>query len=268
MPKARAPLDVDRYQELHRQGRSLRQIAKELGMPESTLRDNLRVMQKAQAAQGLPQVGQGPLQGDQGILECPLHVNQGLPQGPPQEAQGVRPPDVSLGPPQPDQAETVALAGRAAPLSPRGGPEDTSGGPQGTPDVSLGGPPLYVHPGIPDDSEESVVGGEHIEEVHPGAPSLPLTGIQKGDQAPPIGQLSPQLVEALTTAWPEIQHMLEWWRTRQQLQHEPAEKLERVTYHVAPTWIEAVKREADLTGESYAAIVNRAFAQYFAGKST
>jgi hypothetical protein len=44
--------------------------------------------------------------------------------------------------------------------------------------------------------------------------------------------------------------------------------LERVTYHVAPTWIEAVKREADLTGESYAAIVNRAFAQYFAGKST
>jgi hypothetical protein len=29
-----------------------------------------------------------------------------------------------------------------------------------------------------------------------------------------------------------------------------------------------VKREAELTGESYAAIVNRAFAQYFAGKST
>jgi hypothetical protein len=83
-----------------------------------------------------------------------------------------------------------------------------------------------------------------------------------------MAQLSPQLVEALTTAWPELQHMLEWWRTRQQLQLEPAEKLERVTYHVAPRWIEAVKREADLTGESYAAIVNRAFAQYFAGKST
>jgi hypothetical protein len=33
-------------------------------------------------------------------------------------------------------------------------------------------------------------------------------------------------------------------------------------------FIEAVRREADLTGESYAAIVNRAFAQYFARKST
>ena len=271
MPKARAPLDVDRYQDLHRQGRSLRQIAKELGMPESTLRDNLRVMQKAQAAQGLPQVDQGPLQGDQGVPECPLHVDQGLPQGLPQEDQGVRPPDVSLGPPGPDQAETAALSGRAAPPSPMGGPEDTSGGPQGTPDVSLGGPPLYVHPGIPDDSEESVVSGEHIEEVHPGAPSLPLTGMQKGDQGPPLGQLSPQLVEELTTAWPDFVQMLTWWRDRQRLVQDaaaPERQLERQTYHIEKRFIEAVRREADLTGESYAAIVNRAFAQYFAGKST
>jgi hypothetical protein len=50
--------------------------------------------------------------------------------------------------------------------------------------------------------------------------------------------------------------------------HEPPEKLERVTYHVAPKWIEAVRREADLTGESYAAVVNRAFTQYFVGRST
>jgi hypothetical protein len=62
--------------------------------------------------------------------------------------------------------------------------------------------------------------------------------------------------------------MLEWWRARQQSTQEPNERLERVTYHVAPKWIEAVKREAELTGESYAAIVNRAFAQYFTGKST
>jgi hypothetical protein len=245
MPKARTPLDYDRYQELHAQRLSLRQIAKELGIPESTLRDNLKMMRKAQASHGLLQSDQGPPQGD----------------------QSGRPPHVALGPPQPDQAETVVLASHAIPTPYAGGPEDATGGPQGTPDVSLGGPPLYVHPGIPDDSEESVVGGEHIEEVHPGVPSLPLTGIQEGDQGPPMGQLSPQLVEALTTAWPEIQQMLEWWRTRQQPRHEPAEKLERVTYHVAPTWIEAVKREADLTGESYAAIVNRAFVQYFAGKS-
>jgi hypothetical protein len=61
--------------------------------------------------------------------------------------------------------------------------------------------------------------------------------------------------------------MLAWWRERQRSALEPGEKLERVTYHVAPKWIAAVKREADLTGESYAAIVNRAFAQYFASKS-
>ena len=54
MPKARTPLDYDRYQELHAQGLSLRQIAKELGIPESTLPDNLKMMQKAQASHGLP----------------------------------------------------------------------------------------------------------------------------------------------------------------------------------------------------------------------
>ena len=72
----------------------------------------------------------------------------------------------------------------------------------------------------------------------------------------------------LTAAWPDLAHMLEWWRQRQQSAQEPPEKLERVTYHVSPTWIEAVRREADLTGESYAAVVNRAFAAYFGAKST
>src|SRR5262249_52417163 len=113
---------------------------------------------------------------------------------------------------------------------------------------------------------ESVVGSEDIAEVHRGVPSLPLTGIPEGDSGPPVEHLSPPLAEALTAAWPELQQMLEWWPARRQQQHEPTEKLERVTYHVAPRWIAAVKREADLTGESYAAIVNRALAQYFAGK--
>ena len=268
MPKARAPVDFDRYEDLKRQGLSLRLIAQELGMPESTLRNNQQVRDKARASQGLPQSDQGPPQDDQGIPVGTPQVDQGRPPGGPQGDQSGRLPNVALGPPQPDQAETVVLAGHAIPPSQAGGPEDTIGGPQGTPEVSQGGPPLYVHPGIPDDSEQSVVGSEDIAEVHQGVPSLPLTGIPDGYQGPPTGQLSPQLVEALTTAWPEIQHMLEWWRARHQQRHEPPEKLERVTYHVAPTWIEAVKREADLTGESYAAIVNRAFAQYFAGKST
>ena len=46
----------------------------------------------------------------------------------------------------------------------------------------------------------------------------------------------------------------------------PWEALERVTYHVAPRWIEAVRREADLSGESYAAVVNRAFREYLRAK--
>jgi len=46
----------------------------------------------------------------------------------------------------------------------------------------------------------------------------------------------------------------------------PERKLVRQTCHVEQRYIEAVKREADRTGESYAAIVNRAFARYFAGR--
>src|SRR5262249_10813906 len=92
--------------------------------------------------------------------------------------------------------------------------------------------------------------------------------LHEGDQGPPVAALSQELVEALTAAWPDLQRMLDWWRIRQQYADEAGEKLERVTYHVAPRWIEAVRREADLAGESYAAVVNRAFRQYFEGKST
>ena len=74
--------------------------------------------------------------------------------------------------------------------------------------------------------------------------------------------LSPPLQE-MAVAWPLIQRMLAWWEDRERALHEPAEPLERVTYHVSPRWIAAVRREADQTGESYAAVVNRAFAQYF-----
>ncbi|HSX79236.1 MAG TPA: hypothetical protein VLQ80_11790 [Candidatus Saccharimonadia bacterium] len=67
-----------------------------------------------------------------------------------------------------------------------------------------------------------------------------------------------------------VQALLAWWRERHQLVQDaaaPERQLERQTYHVEKRFIEAVRREADLTGESYAAIVNRAFAQYFASKS-
>ena len=137
----------------------------------------------------------------------------------------------------------------------------------GTPEDDHSTPPLYVHPGIPDDGEESPVGGEDIAEVHQSIPTLPLPGLQESAQGPLGATLSPELAEALTTAWPELLQMLQWWRMRQPAQASRA-KLARTTWHVAPRWVEAVKCEADLTGESGAAVVNRALRQYFEGKAT
>ena len=131
---------------------------------------------------------------------------------------------------------------------------------QGLPEEHQGTPPLYVHPGIPDNSEESPVGAEDIAGVHEGMPVLPRTGRQGSNLGPPS--------EALTAAWPDLLQMLAWWRTRQGEIQQPPAKLERVTYHLAPRWIEAVRREADLTGDSYAAVVNRALKHYFEGKAT
>jgi len=230
MPKQRPPFDNNRYEELKVQGLSQRAIAQEMGMPEATLRNNLKVLVQSIGA-GLPTGGQGPPQHER------LEVHHGS-------------PEVSqTGPPQGGGDTLPSLPGK------------------GLPRAHQGIPPLYVHPGIPDGSEESLVGAEDIEGVHEGMPALPLTGRQEGDQGPPSETLSPQHVEALTAAWPDLQRMLAWWRSRQQSTTEPTEKLERVTYHVAPRWIEAVRREADITGDSYAAVVNRALKQYFEGKA-
>ena len=73
----------------------------------------------------------------------------------------------------------------------------------------------------------------------------------------------------LTAVWPDLQALAHWWQERQHLVQEaetPDRKLARQTYHVEQRYIDAVKREADRTGESYAAVVNRAFARYFAGR--
>ena len=230
MPKQRPPFDNNRYEELKVQGLSQRAIAHEMGMPEATLRNNLKVLAQS-IGERLPTGDQGPPHHER------LEVHHGSPEvsqtGPPQEGGGLLP----------------SFPGK------------------GLPSALQGIPPLYVHPGIPDGSEESLVGAEDIEGVHEGMPALPLTGRQEGDQGPPSETLSPQHVQALTAAWPDLLRMLAWWRSRQQSTTEPTEKLERVTYHVAPRWIEAVRREADITGDSYAAVVNRALKQYFEGKA-
>jgi hypothetical protein len=85
-------------------------------------------------------------------------------------------------------------------------------------------------------------------------------------QSPPA-PLSPALAAELTTLWPDLQALAHWWQQRQHLAQQddsPDRKLARQTYHIEQRYIDAVKREADRTGESYAAVVNRAFARYFA----
>jgi hypothetical protein len=43
MPKQRPPFDYERYASLKAQGLSQRQIARAMGMPDATLRNNLKV---------------------------------------------------------------------------------------------------------------------------------------------------------------------------------------------------------------------------------
>jgi len=87
--------------------------------------------------------------------------------------------------------------------------------------------------------------------------------------APRVPSLSPDLAAELTAAWPDLQALAHWWQERHRLAQEddtPERKLVRQTYHIEQRYIEAVRRESDRTGESYAAVVNRAFARYFAGR--
>jgi hypothetical protein len=87
-------------------------------------------------------------------------------------------------------------------------------------------------------------------------------------QSPPAA-LSSHLAAELTALWPDLQALAAWWQERQHLAQQdetPDRKLARQTYHVEQRYIDAVKREANRTGESYAAVVNRAFARYFAGR--
>jgi hypothetical protein len=234
MPRQRAPFDYDRYETLSAQGLSKRAIAKEMALPEATLRDNLKILEHVKT-QGKPLVSLG---------------------GPETPAEGL--PDVSIGTPY-EQAEGIPKVSLST--------HSSSG--QCIPEVSLGGPPLYIHPGIPDDSEESPVGGEDIEGVHQGIPALPHLGTPQGYLGTPQDTLSPHLVAALTAAWPDFQEMLAWWKGRRLDTQEataPGQALERATFHVQRRYIEAIKREAAVEGATIAAIVNRAFRKYFTGR--
>lgn len=244
-PKARE-IDLNQVRDLLAQGQTQRQIAQHLQIPESTLRHRLK--------NGMTEVDQGPQEEAQGTPRRSSHVST---------------PEEHLG----------------GPISLEGGHQGDQGRPPiRPPEGDLGRPsaqtfahPPEGHQGIP----------RPLEGRPEGDQSRPLEGLPEGDVGRPSAQmiarppvvhqgipetaLSPQLAADLTTAWPELQTLLAWWRARQpqgQDADAPARKLARQTYHVEQRYIEAVKREADRTGESYAAVVNRAFAQYFAGKET
>jgi hypothetical protein len=91
-----------------------------------------------------------------------------------------------------------------------------------------------------------------------------LEDIPRVEASPVVS--SSVLLEELMALWPELQAVARWWQERQilaQQDHAPDRKLTRQTYHVEQRYIDAVKQEADRTGESHAAVVNRAFARYF-----
>ena len=104
MPKQRAPIDHERYQQLQSQGLSRRQIAKALGIPESTLRDNLKVMHKGQQRTPDVDLGTPPIKEQQEGVTLVPHALSQTADGPPKDHQGTpalatRPPEVDLGPP-------------------------------------------------------------------------------------------------------------------------------------------------------------------------
>jgi hypothetical protein len=107
----------------------------------------------------------------------------------------------------------------------------------------------------------------------PPAASYSLPAPDEFEDTPRVeaspGVSSAVLLEELLALWPELQAVARWWQERQRLAQQddtPERKLTRQTYHVEQRYIDAVKQEADRTGESHAAVVNRAFARYFGGR--
>jgi hypothetical protein len=160
-----------------------------------------------------------------------------------------------------------ATSRRRAPQAPQETPASAVRGP----DVPAGLPTILPAPALP----ENLPAHETLMPAPPDTPySLPAPpGADDPGVAPrlepPLAALSPALAAELTAVWPVLQSLLAWWQERQSLAQQgdaPGRTLARQTYHVEQRSIEAVKREADRTGDSDAAIVNRAFARYFAGR--
>jgi hypothetical protein len=157
-------------------------------------------------------------------------------------------------------APTRATPRRRAPQTQHETPSPAGSGP----DVSQGLPTILPSAESPEDLPVH-------ETLLPPPPEAPysLPAPPGADLGPPHISLSPALAEELMAVWPDLQALAHWWQERQRLAQQdetPDRKLVRQTYHIEQRYIDAVRREADRTGESYAAVVNRAFARYFTGR--
>ena len=169
--------------------------------------------------------------------------------------------------PAPAPTPTRATPRRRAPHAPHETPSPAIS----EPDVHQGPPTILPSPELP---EELLVHETLLPAPPEASYSLPAPPeADEQEVAPRITPLqaafSPALAAELAAIWPDLQALASWWQQRQHLaqqEDDPDRKLTRQTYHIEQRYIDAVKREADRTGESYAAVVNRAFARYFAGR--
>jgi hypothetical protein len=167
----------------------------------------------------------------------------------------------------PAKSPTKATTRRRTPQAQHKTPSTAGSGP----DVHQGPPAILLSPESPEDLP---VHETLLPESPEGPYSLPAPpGADETGSAPRITPLqaafSPALAAELAAIWPDLQAIAHWWQERQRLAQEeetPDRQLVRQTYHIEQRFIDAVRREADLTGESYAAVVNRAFARYFTGR--
>ena len=95
--------------------------------------------------------------------------------------------------------------------------------------------------------------------------ALRLTRGRVRAQGPPDvypGALSQPQIAAL----PEL---LDWWQRRQETLAAATEgdrQTERITFHVEKRWIKAIRRQADLDGQTITQVINKALAAFFSRK--
>src|SRR2546428_11648763 len=166
-------------------------------------------------------------------------------------------------PPAPAPTPTRATSKRRAPQAQHETPSPAISGPdvhQG-PQTILPSPELPVHETLlpaPPEASYSLPAPPGADDTG-GTPRL----------TPLQAAFSPALAAELAAIWPDLQALASWWQEWHRLAQEddtPERKLVRQTYHIEQRYIEAVRRESDRTGESYAAVGNRAFSRYFAGR--